>query len=65
MLKIASVWKNKKTGNNYIVRGNAINATNDFEGVPMVLYQRTLDKDGVLWCRTEEEFFSKFELIAE
>ena len=65
MIKTTSVWKNKKTGNNYIVRHNATNATNGFDGVPMIVYQRTLDQENKLWVRSEEEFLQKFDLIME
>ena len=65
MIKVSSVWKNKKTGNNYIVRMNVTNATNGFDGQAMVVYQETLDRNNKLWVRAEEEFLQKFDLIME
>lgn len=64
MIKVNSIWKNKKTGNNYIVRQNCTNATNGFDGQSMVVYQKTLEQ-GTYWVREESEFLVKFELIVE
>lgn len=65
MIKVSSVWRNKKTGNIYIVVMNCTNSTNGFDGQEMIVYRRTLDQDNNMWVRSEEEFRVKFDLVAE
>lgn len=48
----------KKTGHQYWVTGEAVNATNEQSGQIMVLYRR----DGMIFSRERGEFMAKFEL---
>lgn len=59
-------FRNKKTGEAYILYAYAINATNDRAGEELCLYFKWSERMSVPWnvyARNKEEFFEKFEVI--
>ena len=55
-------WRNKKTGNVYILLAYAIDTTNERNGLPVVIY--CPDDDGnTVEVMEESEFMKEFELI--
>lgn len=57
-----TIYKNKKTGNYYVVLGTAINATNAQDGQVMVRYRDANATEGDSeYVREQEEFMVKFE----
>lgn len=60
-------FRNKKTGETYILYGYATNATNGREGEEMCLYYKWNERDKCphnAHIRNKEEFFQKFEPIS-
>jgi hypothetical protein len=59
----AGTYKNKKTGNLYVVqRTDIVNATNAQDGQRMVLYRPYgSGGTGTWYVREEQEFLAKFE----
>lgn len=61
------IAKHKKTGNRYIIiNENVIECTNGREDIKYVVYAK--EKDNTIdwanvFCREQEEFFEKFEVI--
>lgn len=65
------VYQNLKTGDLYeIIEGNAINTTNRFDGMQMVVYKRydpsgELDPEQKVFTREKWQFKRKFELVED
>ena len=60
-------FRNKKTGETYILYAYTTNATNGREGEILCLYYKWKERDCIPWnsyARNKEEFFEKFERIA-
>ena len=58
------IYKNKKKGTLYKIRGTAINCTNAQDGQEMFLYEPLEQTGGHLtFVREKNEFYEKFELI--
>jgi hypothetical protein len=58
---------NKKSGHKYlIINSDVINATNEQDGQPMVLYTgKKKDSDEIgIFVRERNEFMEKFEIIS-
>lgn len=65
-MSINCPYRNKKTGEDYLLVGYATNATNGKEGEKLCLYLKWSERNSVPWnsyARNKEEFFEKFELI--
>lgn len=58
------LFKHKKTGNIYVYLCVGIDATNDRNGLPVVIYHPQ-DKENTVYVREEKEFFEKFEPVTE
>lgn len=56
------MYKNKKTGKTYKLLAYAIDATNERDGLPVIVYCPD-DNGNSIYVREEKEFFSKFEPI--
>lgn len=57
-------YRHKKTGNEYIVVGHAIDATNTSTGRNLVIYIRKTGEHAPAWfAREHSEFLIKFEPI--
>ena len=55
-------YKNKRTGNIYIVLHNAFASWDSYQN--LVVYQREdKDADGRIWVRAFSEFYEKFEAL--
>lgn len=60
----AEIWKNNKTGTEYICHGCCLNTTNRNDGTVMVMYEDRIKCD-ILFVRSETEFLSKFTVVPE
>lgn len=56
----ATAWSNNKTGEPYYVLDIAMDATNDREGSPVVIYQNSSICRGTVFVRDFQEFTEKF-----
>ncbi len=54
------IYKNKKTGNTYLIGGEVTNTTNEQDGQIMIMYQSTDLTDDTIFVREKTEFFEKF-----
>lgn len=60
-----SVWKNNKTGDEYVAEGTCINATNAQAGQTMVVYRRHDGRGLERFCRELSEFRAKFTYLRD
>lgn len=58
------LWKNKKNGKSYEVLEEAIDCTNERDGLEVFIY-RPVDQREKFFVRAKEEFLQKFELLEE
>jgi hypothetical protein len=58
------LFRNKKTGNLYVIEAIAIDATNERDGNQVVVYHPVGNRNDV-FVRDEAEFKEKFEEVVE
>lgn len=60
------IWKNNRHGTEYLVRGTAVDCTNERDGIVVVVYHKYNDYQNVKYfVRDAEEFKTKFTFIRE